>query len=52
MSRSLFFRLSFYRRLAMDMKKMLAEEREEMLRDKYIESEKAGYDLGDRQMVT
>lgn len=36
----------------MDMKKMLAEEREEMLRDKYIESEKAGYDLGDRQMVT
>jgi hypothetical protein len=31
----------------MDMKRMLEEEREEMLRDKYIESEKAGFDVGD-----
>lgn len=35
----------------MDLKKMLDEEREEMLRDKYIESEKAGTDVGDRRMV-
>lgn len=35
----------------MDMKAMMAEQREEMLRDKYIESEKAGHDLGEPRMV-
>lgn len=33
------------------MKEMLAEEREEMLRHKWIESEKAGRDLGNASMV-
>ncbi len=35
----------------MDMKAMMAEQKEEMLRDKYIESEKAGRDLGEPRMV-
>lgn len=35
----------------MDMKAMMAEQKEEMLRDKYIESEKAGRDLGESRMV-
>jgi hypothetical protein len=35
----------------MDMAKMLAEEKEDMLRHKYIESEKAGRDLGEPSMV-
>ena len=35
----------------MDMKAMMAEQKEEMLRDKYIESEKAGHDLGEPRMV-
>lgn len=35
----------------MDMKAMMAEQMEEMLRDKYIQSMKAGYDLGERRMV-
>lgn len=35
----------------MNMKDMLAEQREEMLRDKYIESEKAGFDVGEPRMV-
>lgn len=35
----------------MDMKAMMAEQMEEMLRDKYIESEKAGHDLGEPRMV-
>ena len=35
----------------MDMKAMMTEQKEEMLRDKYIESEKAGHDLGEHRMV-
>lgn len=35
----------------MDMKAMMAEQKEEMLRDKYIESEKAGRDLGEPRML-
>lgn len=35
----------------MDLKKRAEAQAEEMLRDKYIESEKAGTDLGDRRMV-
>ena len=35
----------------MDMKAMMAEQKEEILRDKYIESEKAGLDLGEPRMV-
>ena len=35
----------------MDMKAMMAEQKEEMLRDKWIQSEKAGRDLGERQMI-